>query len=113
MDWRNIILLVIAGLVALFGAPIIQLIKNALSAVLKKPVEDRWAVALAMVVAGALALLEMWLTGQLDGVVITRDNFPTFFAGVYAVAQIYYGLFKNSNNILGKTALLTKSPPAG
>jgi len=78
----------------LFGAPITQLIKNALSKIFKQQVEERWALALSAVIACGLAVLEMFLNGQLVGVTITPETFPAFAGIVFSFAQIYYGLFK-------------------
>jgi len=62
--WRDVFVLVIMLLVALFGAPITQLFKNLLSLFFKKVVENKWAVLLSAVVAVLLALLELWLNGE-------------------------------------------------
>ena len=92
-NWQDILILIVMAVVLFFGAPIIQLIKNALSAIFGKPVKDRWALLVAVVVAAGLALLEMFLGGQLSSVVLTLDNFPAFLTTVFSVATVYYKLF--------------------
>jgi hypothetical protein len=108
MDWRDIIFLVLAGLVAFFGAPIIQLIKNFLSLIFRKPVDGRWAVLLSVILAAGLAFLEMFLTGQLQTYVITLKTFPEFFIVIWGVAQGYFAWFKNSDSGFGRSGLLKK-----
>jgi hypothetical protein len=109
--WQDVFILLIMGLVLLFGAPIIQLIKNLLSKIFKTTIEDRWAVALAVVIAVGLALLEMWLDGMLTGLVLTPATFPEFLGVVYGVAQVYYGWFKKSATAFGTASLLKTVDP--
>lgn len=111
MNWHDIILLVIAGLVALFGSPIIQLIKNFLSWVIKKPIKEGWAFLVATILAGGLSVLEMFLTGQLKEFQITLSTFPEFFAVVFLMAQGYFAIFKNTTSNLGQKLLLRKYTP--
>lgn len=97
--------LILYLLVGFAGAPLTQLIKNGLSSLLGKVVEDRWALLLTAVVAALVALLEMFLSGQLGG--ITLDNFWMTFLAVYALANMYYAMFKNSEgSVLGQRLLL-------
>jgi hypothetical protein len=110
--WQDVFIGLIALVVFIFGAPIIQLFKNLLSRVFKKTVEEKWALLLALVVAGGLGLLEMWLTGMLVDLVITPATLPTFISFVWGFAQVYYNLFKNSATTLGTKSLLTP-PSAG
>ena len=107
MEWREILFMVLAAIVFLGGSPIIQLIKNLLSKLLKVTIEDRWAVAVSLVVSFGLAVLEMFLTGQFSGIEFSLQNLPDFFASVYAIAQIYFSFFKNSDSALGKEGLLS------
>ena len=109
--WRDVFVLVIMLLVALFGAPITQLFKNLLSLLFKKVVENKWAVLLSAVVAVLLALLELWLNGQIHLFALTPTTFPAFIAAVFAVAQVYYQLFNEDATALG-TAGLLKPPVA-
>lgn len=109
-NYREIITWVIMVLVAFLGAPITQIFKNLLSAIFKKIVEEKWALLLSAFVACGVALLEMWLSGQLAGWTLTPENFPSYFTAVFTVSQIYYNLFKSSSNILGTKALL--KPPS-
>jgi len=104
--WNGVFFLIIALITGLVGSPIIQGIKNGLSAVIGKPVEDRWAMLIAGAVSAGLAVLEMWLAGQLNFAEINPDNFPTTFLAVYGAANIYYGWFKNSTSKLGQGLLL-------
>lgn len=108
--WQDVLVGLIALAVFIFGAPIIQLFKNLLSRVFKKTVEEKWALLLALGVAGGLGLLEMWLTGQLITYEITPATLPAFISAVFSVAQVYYNLFKNSATALGTKSLLT--PPS-
>lgn len=109
-SWQDIFVLVIMGLVFLFGAPITQLFKNLLSKLFKTTVEEKWALLLSGVVAVGIALLEMWLNGLLDHLVITRASLPDFIAYVWGFAQVYYNLFSKASNALGTKALL--KPPS-
>jgi hypothetical protein len=109
--WREVFGYVILFVIALFGAPITQLFKNLLSIIFKKVVEAKWALLLSLVVACGVAVLEMWLTGQLTDFVITPQTFPVFASAVFSVAQIYYNLFKQSPTVLGTKSLL-KPPTA-
>ena len=108
-NWYDVFVLGIMGLVLLFGSPITQLIKNLLSKIFKRQVEERWALALSAVIACGLGLLEMFLNGQLTGLVLTPASFPAFAGTVFSVAQIYYGLFKKSANALGTKGLLKET----
>jgi len=92
-NWQDVILLVIMLVVLFLGAPVVQLIKNALSAAVGKPVKDKWALLVTVVVAAGLALVEMWLSGMLKEVHLTVDNFPEFLTAVFSVATVYYKVF--------------------
>ena len=104
--WNGVFFLVIMLVTGLIGSPVIQGIKNGLSAVAGKPVEDRWAMLIAGVVSAGLAVLEMWLAGQLNFAEITPESFPVTFLAVYGVSNLYYGWFKNSQSKLGQGLLL-------
>ena len=104
--WNGVFFLVIALVTGFIGSPVIQGIKNGLSSVTGKPIEDRWAMLIAGVVAAGLAVLEMWLAGTLDFAQITPDSFPVTFLAVYGASNIYYGWFKNSTGKLGQGLLL-------
>jgi hypothetical protein len=102
--WREFIKALILLVVAAAGAPVTQAIKNLLK------IEDRWALILTGAIAGLIAVLEMWLSGQLDFKAITLDNFPVAFFAVFSVATIYYGWLKNSPSFMGRGALLKELP---
>ena len=106
--WNGVFFLVIALVTGFVGSPVIQAVKNGLSAVAGKPVEGRWAVLIAGVVAAGLAILQLWLAGTLDFTQITPDNFPVTFLAVYGASTIYYGWFKDSPGKLGEGLLLRK-----
>ena len=111
--WNGVFFVVIALVSGFIGSPIIQGIKNGLSLAAGKPVEDRWAMLIAGGVSAGLAVLAMWLTGQMNFAEITPDNFPMTFFAVYGASNIYYGLFKKSPSILGKRLLLKDSNGQG
>jgi hypothetical protein len=91
--WQDILIWVVIGVTFLFGAPIIELIKQGLSALFKKPIKDKAAVAVAVAVAAGISLLELWLSGQLNSWPLTIDNFPEFFGVVFSMATVYFKLF--------------------
>lgn len=99
-EWQDVFKMLILLIVAAFGAPITQLIKNLLK------VEDRWALIITGVVAAILAVLQMWLAGILDFSTVTTENFPAMFFAVFSVATIYYAWLKNSPSVFGKGFLL-------
>jgi len=107
--WNDVFKAVIMLVIALAGAPVTQLFKNTLSLIFKKPVEDRWALLLTGAVAALFALAEQSLAGVLDFKAITTQNFPTYFAGVFTLASVYYGWMKNSESKLGAGFLLKKT----
>jgi fatty acid desaturase len=92
-SWQDVLIWVIIGLTFLFGAPIIQVIKIGLEKLFKKPIKDKLAVFVALVVAAALALLQMWLSGLLTSWPISLDTFPEFLSAVFGVATVYFKLF--------------------
>jgi len=104
--YQDMFYVLIMLVVAAAGSPISQLIKRGLSALLGKQVEDRWAIVVTGIVAGLVAILEMWLAGSLDFADITRENFPVMFFAVYGVASLYYSWFKGSDGKLGRGGLL-------
>lgn len=108
--WQEVFIFVIMLIALFFGAPIIQLFKNLLTLIFKKKVEYKWAVLLAVIVSVGLALLEMWLNGQLKLLTVTPQTLPMIIGTVFGVAQIYYNLFKKDAGTLGQGALL--KPPA-
>jgi len=109
--WQDVFKLIILLIIAAAGAPVTQLIKNGLSALFKKPVEDRPAIVLTVIVAAGIAVLEMWLSGVLDFSTITLQTFPTTFFAVFSVASLYYGWLKGSETLFGRKLLL--KPPSG
>ena len=104
--WNGVFFLVIMLVTGLIGSPVIQGIKNGLSAVAGKPVEDRWALLIAGAVSAGLAVLAMWLTGQINFAEITPESFPATFFAVYGASNLYYGYFKKSQSKLGQGLLL-------
>jgi hypothetical protein len=107
--WQDVFKVVIMLVVGFAGAPVTQLFKNLLSTLLKKAVEDRWALLLTGLVAGGFALLEMWLSGALVWSDIGVSNFPQAFFGTFTLATLYYGWLKNSESLLGSGGLLKRS----
>lgn len=107
--WRDVFVLVIMAAVAFFGSPITQVFKNLLSKIFKKVIEDKWALLLSVVISCGLAVLEMYLNGQLVDFKLTPDNFLLVVGPVFAISQIYYRLLSQSNTTLGAKTLL--KPP--
>ena len=87
-------------IVGLLGVPIIQAIKNYLH------FEDKVATMLAVVIAGVLALAELFLSGQVTFLDFTFANVPSLFGLIFTVATIYYNLMKNVPNALGSKFMI-------
>lgn len=92
-NWHDFIAAGVALIVFVFGANIINLIKAALVAIFKKEIKDKVALVVAGVVAGGLAVLEMWLTGQFTDWNVTAANFPAYFGVVFSFATVWFKLF--------------------
>ena len=105
-SWQQVLFLILAVIVLLGGAPLIQLIKNLLSSLFKTQIKDKWAVFLAVVCSIILALIEMWLTGQFTTWNITLQTFPAFLSSVLALAQVYFAWFKRDPTFFGASGLL-------
>lgn len=104
--WQEILFLILAVIVLLGGAPIIQLIKNLLSAIFKTQVKDKWAVFVAVVCSIGLAIIEMWLTGQFTTWHVTIETFPAYLGSVLGLAQVYFAWFKRDSTFFGASGLL-------
>ncbi len=92
-SWHDILAAVLAVLVFVCGADIIQLIKRALSWIFKKEIKDKIALLVAGIVAGVLAVLEMFLTGQFTSWNVTVTSFPSYFGVVFSFATVWFKLF--------------------
>lgn len=99
-QWRDIFTVLIGLAVAALGAPITQALKNLLGW------SEKGALALSVVVALGVAVLELFLTGQVTGESFTIENLPQAFFLVYSVTAIYYGLLKGTQGFLGQGLLL-------
>lgn len=106
--WNAVFVTIIMLVTALFGAPVTQLIKNLLTLIFKKTVEDRWALLITALVAGAFAIGEQALAGVLDFTLIDPKSFPSYFASAFTLATMYYSAMKNSTGVMGKGFLLKK-----
>ena len=102
--WRDVLTWAILGIVALFGSPISQLVRQLFLAWFKVNIQDKAAVFLVIVMSALMALLEMWLSGTLTGVTIA--SFPAWFGGMVSVALVYWELFNESPGALGQGGLL-------
>lgn len=109
MGYEEVFTTLITLVVGLAGAPIIQLIRNGLAYLFKKPVDDRWALLIAGIGSGLLAALQMFLVGELTAEAFTVESFPTTFFAVFGIATIYYQLFKKSPTFLGQGLLLKRA----
>lgn len=96
--WQDVIVWAVIGVTFLFGAPIIELIKQGLSKLFKVEIKDKLAVFVALVVAAGLALLQMFLSGLLSSWPISLDTFPEFLSAVFGVATVYFKLFMSGKN---------------
>jgi hypothetical protein len=103
-QWQDVFKAVIIVVIAVAGAPITQLLKNAFK------VKDQLALLLTGVVAAGIAVLEMWLSHLLVFSDITLDSFPNTFFAVMTVATFYYGLLKGTEGVFGKKLLLKPIP---
>jgi len=93
--WQGLLQFFVTLVVGLLGVPVIQAIKNYFK------LEDKMATMLAAVIAGGLALAELFLSGQVSYLDFTFVNIPTLFGLIFTVATIYYNLMKNVPNVLG------------
>lgn len=109
-QFEELINLIVFLIVGFFGAPISQLIKSLINSLSGKQVEDRWAVAVTALVAGALAVVQLYLAGALGD--ITLNNFATIAFAVYGVASIYFAMFKKSEGFLGQKGVLRGYKPS-
>jgi hypothetical protein len=105
--WHDVFEIAIVGLLGLAGSPLTQLFKNMLK------IDDRWAVLLTVIISGLVAVLELWLTGVLDFKLLNLQTLPNAFFAMFTLGSIYFGLFKNSQSVLGRGYLLKKRPPSG
>jgi hypothetical protein len=96
-NWHDVLVWIVIGVVFIFGAPIIELIKVGLGKVFKVPIKDKAAVAVAVAVAAGLSLLELWLSGQLNSWPLSLDTFPEFLGVVFSMATVYFKLFMSGN----------------
>lgn len=101
--WRDVLQFLLTVLIGLIGVPITQAFKNYFH------FTDKPAIILTAVIAGLLAFLEVWLSGQVVFEAITLKNFPEFFGLIFAVGTIYYHLMKNSSGIFGKRFMIKPS----
>lgn len=106
--WRGVFTIVLLAVIGTIGSSVTQVLKNALSKVLDTDIAGRVALLLSMLVAGAFAVLELWLDGVIDFSEITTATFPNVFFAVYTVMNVYYGLFKESSSFFGEGLLLRK-----
>lgn len=98
--YRGLFTLIITLITSLIGVPVIQFLKNAFGW------EDKSATVAAVAVAAILAIVEMFLTDQLDLAKFSIESFPSIFFGVYTVATVYYQLFKNATGFLGEDFMI-------
>ncbi len=107
METWNDVLVTLIGLIALaLGAPIIQLLKRLWNFIFKTDLKDEWAVVFTGIMAAGIAVLNLWLMGELDFQTLTIETFPQMFFAVFASAAIFYKLFKDSSGVLGNKFLL-------
>lgn len=100
--WRDVLQFVVILVIGLVGVPITQAFKNWFKWT------DKPAIILTAVVAGLLAILEVWLSGQIVFAKVTIQNFPEAFGLIFAVATIYYHLLKNNSGIFGKKFMIRR-----
>jgi len=103
--WRDVFKLFIFLFTAALGAPITQVIKNALGA------QGRWALVITAVVSGVLAILELFLSKTLNFGNLTLETIPGATLMVFGVASVYYAWFKNSPSFFGQGGLLKPPVP--
>jgi predicted MFS family arabinose efflux permease len=99
-QWRDIFTVILGLAIAALGSPLSQWIKNVLGW------SEKAGVAVVVVVAALVALLEIFLSGQFNLGNLTLENFPQLFFLVFSVASIYYGLLKSSQSFFGRGVLL-------
>ncbi len=99
-QWRVIFEWAIGITIMLLGAPIVQVLKNALN------LKDKLALLLTAIVATAIAIAELMLTNALGWESFSLANFPLAFGMVFSVATLYYQLLKGSDSLFGKRLLL-------
>lgn len=102
-SYREIFTIVLGLLIAALGSPITQFLKNKLGW------SEKAGVMVTIVVAGVVALLEIFLSGQLNLGDLTLETFPQVFFMVFSIASIYYGLLKSTAGFFGRGALLKES----
>jgi len=103
-NWRDVFRLAIFLLTGILGAPITQVIKNALGA------QGRWALVITGCVSAVLAVLELFLSKTLNFGNLTVEMLPGTILMIFGVASIYYAWFKNTEGFFGQGGLLKKSP---
>jgi len=99
-EWRDVLQFLITLLIGLIGVPVTQAFKNYFK------FEDKPAIILTAVIAGLLAVLEVWLSGQVDFVDVTVKNFPEFFGLIFAIGTIYYHMLKDNAGIFGQKFMI-------
>ena len=100
--WRDVLQFVLTLVIGLIGVPITQAFKNYLH------FTDKPAIILTAIIAGALALVEVYLSGQVVFSDITVRNFPEFFGLIFAIGTIYYHLMKTNSGIFGQRFMIKK-----
>lgn len=98
--WRDIFQFLITVLIGLIGVPITQAFKNYFK------LADKAAIILTAVISGLLAILEVFLSGQMSFTEITVKNFPEAFGLIFAVGTIYYHLMKGTSGFFGKRFMI-------
>ena len=101
--WRDVLQFGVTVVAGLIGVPITQAIKNWFK------LEDKGAIVITAVIAGLLAVLEIWLSGQIDFNYINMKNFPEVFGLVFAVGTIYYHLMKDNRGVFGQKFMIKRS----
>jgi hypothetical protein len=96
-NWNDVIVWGVIGVTFLLGAPIIEWIKIGLGKIFGVTVKDKAALAVAVVVAAGLALLELWLSGLLSSWPLSLDTFPEFLGVVFSMATVYFKLFMSGS----------------
>jgi hypothetical protein len=98
--WRDVLQFLVVVVIGILGVPITQAFKNYFH------LEDKGAVILTAIVSGVLALLELWLSGQVDFADVTLRNFPELFGLIFAVGTIYYHIMKDNKGVLGQRFMI-------
>jgi uncharacterized protein (DUF486 family) len=102
-EWRDVLQFLITVITGLIGVPVIQAFKNYLH------LENKPAIILTVFVSVGLALLEVWLSCQVNFFNITPANFPEFFGLIFAVATVYYHLLKDNSGVLGRKFMIRQA----